>query len=69
LNQVLEIGRYYKIHCAVTNDLPTNCRDTRRILNDTHTMTHSPHSAGGKFKYILEEYVGLEKKLIAHEEA
>ncbi len=32
LNQVLEIGRHYKIHCVVTNLLPFNCKDTRRIL-------------------------------------
>ena len=62
LNQVLEIGRHYKIHCVVTNHLPTNGKDTRRILNEAHTVTYFPHSAGGKVKYLLEEYVGLGKK-------
>ena len=52
LNQVLEIGRHYKIHCVVTNHLPTNGKDTRRILNEAHTVTYFPHSAGGKIKYI-----------------
>ena len=47
LNQVLEIGRHYKIHCVVTNHLPTNGKDTRRILNEAHTVTYFPHSAGG----------------------
>ena len=28
LNQVLEIGRHYKITCVVTNHLPTNGNDT-----------------------------------------
>ena len=42
LNQVLEIGRHYKIHCVVTNHLPTNGKDTRRILNEAHTATYSP---------------------------
>ena len=40
LNQVLEIGRHYKIHCVVTNHLPTNGKDTRRILNEAHTVTY-----------------------------
>jgi energy-coupling factor transporter ATP-binding protein EcfA2 len=66
LNQVLEIGRHYKIHCVVTNHLPTNGKDTRRILNEAHTVTYFPHSAGGKIKYMLEEYVGLGKKQIAY---
>ena len=58
LNQVLEIGRHYKIHCVVANHLPANGKDTRRILNEAHTVTYFPHSAGGKIKYLLEEYVG-----------
>ncbi len=66
LNQVLEIGRHYKIHCVVTNHLPTNGKDTRRILNEAHTVTYFPHSAGGKIKHMLEEYVGLDKKQIAY---
>jgi len=66
LNQVLEIGRHYKIHCVVTNHLPTNGKDTRRILNEAHTVTYFPHSAGGKIKYMLEEYVGLDKKQISY---
>jgi len=66
LNQVLEIGRHYKIHCVVTNHLPTNGKETRRILNEAHTVTYFPHSAGGKIKYLLEEYIGLDKKQIAY---
>ena len=66
LNQILEIGRHFKIHCIVTNHLPTNGKDTRRILNEAHTATYFPHSAGGKIKYLLEEYVGLDRKQIAY---
>ncbi|MFM7984786.1 MAG: hypothetical protein ACKPKO_36235, partial [Candidatus Fonsibacter sp.] len=29
------------------------------------TVTYFPHSAGGKIKYLLEEYVGLDRKHIA----
>jgi energy-coupling factor transporter ATP-binding protein EcfA2 len=66
LNQVLEIGRHYKIHCVVTNHLPTNGKDTRRILNEAHTVTYFPHSSAGKIRYLLEEYVGLDKKQISY---
>ena len=66
LNQVLEIGRHFKIHCVVTNYLPTNGKDTRRILNEAHTVTYFPHSSSGKIKYLLEEYVGLDRKQISH---
>jgi hypothetical protein len=50
----------------VTNHLPTNGKETRRILNEAHTVTYFPHSAGGKVKYLLEEYVGLDRKQIAY---
>ena len=63
LNQILEIGRRFKIHCIVTDHLPTHGKDTRRIINEAHTFTYFPHSAGGgKIKYLLEEYVGLDRK-------
>ena len=66
LNKILEIGRHYKITCVVTNHLPTNGRDTRRILNEAHTIVYFPHSAGGKIKYLMTEYVGVDRKMIAH---
>jgi hypothetical protein len=48
LNQILEIGRHYKIDCICTNHLPTNGKETRRILNEAHTVVYFPHIAGGK---------------------
>ena len=66
LNKVLEIGRHFKITCVVTNHLPTNGRDTRRILNEAHTIVYFPHSAGGKIRYLLTEYLGLDRKTISH---
>ena len=35
-NQVLELGRQFKITCLMTNRLPSNRNDTRRILNECH---------------------------------
>ena len=66
LNKVLEIGRHLKITCLVTNHLPTNGKDTRRILNEAHSVVYFPHSASGRIKYLLIDYLGLEKKMVQH---
>ena len=62
LNKVLEIGRHFKITALVTNHLPTNGKDTRRILNEAHQVIYFPHSASGRIKYLLIDYLGLDKK-------
>ena len=62
LNNILEIGRHFSITCIITNHLPTNGRDTRRILNESHCYVYFPHSAGGKIKYLLQEYLDIDKK-------
>jgi hypothetical protein len=62
LNQILEVGRHYKISCICTNHLPTAGRDTRRILNESHSITVFPHSGTKRgLNYLLEEYLGMEK--------
>ena len=48
LNQVLEIGRHYKISCIVTNHLPTNGNWTRRILKESSCFVYFPASSSGK---------------------
>ena len=65
LNQILEIGRHFKITCLVTNHLPSNRSDTRRILNERHAFIYFPRSSSSKIKYVLTEYIGLDKKHIA----
>ena len=62
LNQVLEIGRHFKITCLMTNPLPSNRNDTRRILNECHIFVYFPRSSSSKIKYVLNEYIGLGKK-------
>jgi hypothetical protein len=64
LNKVLEIGRHLRITCICTMHLPTNGNDTRRILNESHYVIYFPHSAGGKIRYMLETYVGVDKPLM-----
>jgi len=66
LNKVLEIGRHYNITALVTNHLPTNGKDTRRILNESHQVVYFPHSASGRIKYLLIDYLGLDKKQVAY---
>ena len=64
MNKILEIGRHYSTTCIVTNHLPTDGRATRRILNEAQTVTYFPHSAGNKIRYLLENYIGVDKKQI-----
>jgi hypothetical protein len=63
VNQILEIGRHFKTTLIMTNHLATAGRDTRRILNEAHTITYFPHSGSSHgIKYLLEEYCGIGKK-------
>ena len=64
MNKILEIGRHFSMSCIVTNHLPTDGRATRRILNEAQAVVYFPHSAGGKIRYLLENYVGVDKKAI-----
>lgn len=63
LNGILEIGRHFNIDCILTNHLPSNGKDTRRILNECHSITYFPHAgAGRQVRYFLENYGGLDLK-------
>jgi len=64
MNQGLEIGRHYRINMVITNHLPSNGKDTRRVLNESSSFTYFPHSAHAKIRYFLENYVGIDKKMI-----
>jgi len=63
LDQCLEIGRHMKLELVITNHLCTNGRDTRRVLNECHTITLYPKSGSAYgLNYLLSRYVGLDKK-------
>lgn len=63
INQILEIGRHFKTSLIMTNHLSTAGRDTRRILNEAHSITYFPHSGAVRgIMYLLEEYCGIDKK-------
>lgn len=66
LNQILETGRHYKVSCIITNHLPTAGKDTKRVLNECHSITYFPHSGSKRgINYLLTEYVGLDKNDIS----
>lgn len=66
MNLALEVGRHHKVNMVITNHLPTNGRDTRRILNEASSFTYFPHSANARIKYFLTEYVGIDKKMVTY---
>lgn len=62
LNMILETGRHTNTYCIYTSHLPTAGNDTKRILNECHSITFFPKSLGGRsLKYLLENYLGLDK--------
>ena len=64
LNEILETGRHFNISCIMTSHLPTG-KDLKRILNETHYVVYFPlHSVGRQIKYMLTEYVDVDKKQI-----
>jgi Cdc6-like AAA superfamily ATPase len=50
LNQVLEIGRHFNITCLMTNHLPSNRGDTRRVLSECSGFIYFPRSSSSKIK-------------------
>jgi energy-coupling factor transporter ATP-binding protein EcfA2 len=64
LNKILEIGRHLKTTALVTAHLPTNGLDTRRILNESMFVVYFSHSANKKIRYLLENYVGVDRAQI-----
>jgi len=62
LNSILETGRHYNVYCIYTSHLPCAGNDTKRILNESHSITFFPHGLGGRsLKYLLENYLGFDK--------
>jgi len=65
MNQILEVGRHFKITCIITNHLATAGKDTRRVLNECHSVTYFPFSGSNVgTKRLLEDYLGLDKHTI-----
>ena len=60
LNAFLETGRHFNISVVFTSHNSTMGLDTKRILNECHSVTLFPRNLGGKTsKYLLDGYLGL----------
>lgn len=67
LGMILETGRHTSTYCIYTSHLATAGNDTKRILNESHSITFFPRTMGGRMlKYLCEGYLGLDKKEIDH---
>lgn len=64
LNALLETGRHTKSSVFISNHLPTAGKDTRRVLNESHSVIWFPHSGSGVgMKRLLCDYLGLDKDI------
>ena len=65
LNMILETGRHANISVIFTSHLACAGNDTKRILNEAHSITTFPKSMGNKtLKYLLDSYFGLDQNQI-----
>jgi hypothetical protein len=63
-DEILETGRHHKTSMICTYHLPTNSHDTRRIINEAHSVVFFPHVSNFKIKNLLENYLGLHKDFL-----
>ena len=62
LNSILETGRHFKVSCVFTSHNANAGLDTKRILNEAHSITIFPKNMGNRqLKYLLGEYLGFDK--------
>ena len=65
LNQLLETGRHFNTSVIYTSHLATAGLDTKRILNEAHSITIFPSSLGGRsLKNLLENHLGFDRHQI-----
>jgi len=62
MSDVLTKGRHYNVSACVVFHESCNGPQTKKILNESHTITVFPRTAGGRsLKYLFENYLGLDK--------
>jgi len=65
LNSILETGRHSRVSCVFTSHNANMGLDTKRILNEAHSITLFPRNMGNRqLKYLLGEYLGFDKNEI-----
>ena len=64
LNNILQIGRSYKVSCIITNHLP-NTRDMKIAIYEAHSIIwFNGNGTKRAVNYLLQEYVGMDRKEI-----
>jgi hypothetical protein len=61
INSILTTGRHTKTSIILTVHYP-NSSDIRNFLNECHCFVYFPHGSTRATNYILENYLGLDKK-------
>lgn len=65
LGSILETGRHFNTSCVYTSHVANAGLDTKKILNESHSITIFPASLGGRaLKYLLDNYLGFDKEQI-----
>jgi hypothetical protein len=63
LGLILETGRHFNTSCIYTSHVPSAGLDTKKILNESHSITLFPNALGGRaLKNLLENYLGFDKE-------
>ena len=63
LNSILETGRHFNISVVYTSHNSCAGNETKKILNECHSITIFPRTAGNRtLKYLLDSYFGFSKQ-------
>lgn len=62
-DEILQGGRHHNITCVVTNHNLVG-RELKTVLNECHTITFFPSNYNRGLKYLLVEYLGLDRHQI-----
>ena len=64
-DDVLEVGRHYKITCISTSHIITNFLATRTLINEAQAVVVFPKGGSfGQIRGFLDRYMGFDKELI-----
>jgi hypothetical protein len=65
MSDILTKGRHYNVSAVITFHVATSGAETKLILNESQSITFFPSASGGRtLKYLLDSYLGLDKKQI-----
>lgn len=65
MNMILETGRHTRTSFIYTSHIANKGNETKTILNEAHSITIFPNTAGARtVKYLLENIFGLDKHQI-----